>query len=295
MPDGAPRFDPHVAMQDDAQPEGRGRPTRTQVVLFLLTCVSTFAVSFVSGGGVLAAVAYSGSIMGILFAHEMGHYLTCARYGVRATLPYFLPFPLSLFGTLGAVILMRGRIPDRRVLFDIAVAGPILGLVVAVPVLVIGVALSTIQPEIGGEAGISLGEPLLLQAIVRLVVGPIPEGSVLFIHPVGLAGWAGLFVTALNLLPIGQLDGGHVLYGMFGPRVTRFTLPMLGALAILAVATGYLGWAILATLLAIFTMRRPHPPTLSDREPLDARRFAIGVAMLVVFALCFTPRPITIP
>jgi membrane-associated protease RseP (regulator of RpoE activity) len=218
----------------------------------------------------------------------------CRRYGVPATLPYFIPMPLSFFGTMGAVILMKGRIPDRRALFDVAVAGPIAGLVVAVPVLAFGLALSDVRVVQEGT-GLRLGDPLVLRWLSAAIVGPVPEGHDIFLHPAAFAGWAGLFVTALNLLPLGQLDGGHVLYAMFGRVVLRYQLPMIGSLAILALATGYVGWAILAVLIAILTLRRPHPPTVRDDEPLDGRRFALGFVMMLVFVLCFTPRPFVIP
>lgn len=290
MPQGAHDVDPLNAYEPAPVPAPRPRRRGLHVGLFLATCVSTFAIQYLSGSGVGAALAYAGSIIGILLAHEMGHYIMCRRYRVAATLPYFIPMPISLFGTMGAVILMRGRIPDRRALFDVAVAGPIAGLVVAVPVLAIGLSLSQVTVVEPGM-GFTLGEPLLLKWLSAIVVGTVPEGSDVMLHPVAFAGWAGLFVTALNLLPIGQLDGGHILYAMFGRVVVRYTLPMIALLALLAFATGYVGWAILAGLIALVTLRRPHPPTIHDGEPLDGRRFALGLVMLVVFVLCFTPRP----
>lgn len=147
--------------------------------------------------------------MAILTAHEMGHYVFCRRYRIPATLPYFIPLPITIFGTMGAVIRMGGPIRSRRALFDIAVAGPIAGLVVAIPVLIVGLARSAIvdgAPE--GSGIITLGEPLLMRALAAVIVGPLPEGKDLLLDPFAFAGWAGLFVTAINLLPAGQLDGG---------------------------------------------------------------------------------------
>jgi len=237
-------------------------------------------------------VSYAFAIMGILSAHEMGHYLACCRYGIPATLPFFIPFPFSLFGTLGAVIRMRGPIYSRRALFDIAAAGPLAGLAVALPVLVVGLQQSTVitgVSESGG--GIYLGEPLIMRWLIAEIFGSRAPGEDILLHPIAYAGWAGLFVTALNLIPAGQLDGGHVIHAMLG-SVSRWSRHLfVVGLVVLAGATGFWGWAILATLIALFG---PHPPTREDGRPLEPGRFVVGLFLLAVFVVSFTPVPIVI-
>ncbi|HQP51268.1 MAG TPA: site-2 protease family protein, partial [Syntrophorhabdaceae bacterium] len=165
------------------------------ILLFLLTVGSTY---FVGG------TSYSVSIMSILLAHEMGHYFMSKKHGIPSTLPYFIPFPLSPFGTFGAIIKMKGIILNKKALFDIGVAGPISGFIVAVPFIVIGISLSDIQPVSGSPSFIELGDPLLFKIVQRLLIGEIPAGQDIVLHPFAYAGWVGLFVTALNLLPVGQ-------------------------------------------------------------------------------------------
>ena len=183
------------------------------IMLFVLTIGSTWLAH-----GVWYAVA----IVSILLAHEMGHYLMCRKYKIPATLPYFLPFPfpaLNPFGTMGAVIKMEGRIPTRKALFDVGAAGPIAGLVLTIPALIIGLKLSTvIKVDQTPEFSIYLGESFLFSQLSKLIIGNLEQGYDVVLHPVAFAGWAGLFVTALNLLPIGQLDGGHILYALFGRK-----------------------------------------------------------------------------
>jgi len=263
------------------------------IFLFLATCLSTYSIydRTLSGSGAAAGFSYAGSIMAILTAHEMGHFAMCRKYRVPASLPFFIPFPITIFGTMGAVIRMGGPIWTRRVLFDIAVAGPLAGLVVAIPALAWGLARSHVVPsEAALEAGILLGDPLLLRWLAAAVAPPHPEGTSLVLHPVAFAGWAGLFVTALNLLPAGQLDGGHVIYAVAGRAHRHVTRGVVAGLAVLTIATRSMNWIFLGVLIALFGLR-PHPPTVSA-APLDRRRLVLAVFMLVVFVLCFTPVPI---
>ena len=191
---------------------------------------------------------------------------------------------------MGAVIRMGGPIRSRRALFDIAVAGPLAGLAIAVPALVWGIANSLVAPE-AGRAGLQFGEPLLLKAIMYAALGPVGENQQVMFHPVAFAGWAGLFVTALNLLPAGQLDGGHILYALFGRRSRFMGFLVVAALVGLALVSGFQSWLIFAALLFLFGLR--HPPTLADPRPLDRGRTLLGLGMLVLFALSFTPVPIS--
>lgn len=254
------------------------------LILFIATVASTWLVG---GPG------YCIAIIAILTAHEMGHFLMCRKYGVPATLPYFIPFPFpgyNPFGTMGALISMRGYIPSRKALFDIGAGGPLAGLVVTIPVLFIGLALSSTAPHVESAGGMTLGESLLFKLISLVVLGHRPEGMGIIYHPVAYAGWAGLFITALNLIPVGQLDGGHVTYALFGPRAKYFTWLFIGALGILTIHN--YSWALLFLLLAIFGRRHPSP--LDDYTPLDRRRRIIGGLVMILFVLSFTPVPFKI-
>jgi membrane-associated protease RseP (regulator of RpoE activity) len=235
---------------------------------------------------------YSLSILAILGCHEMGHYLACRRYGVDATLPFFLPAPLPLTGTLGAFIRIRSRIPSKKALFDIAIAGPLAGFVVAVPVLFIGLAMSTVERLPANFEGVELGEPLLFRAAAWLVFGTVADGLSINMHPVAFAAWFGLLATALNLFPISQLDGGHISHAVLGRKSTFVTLAMIaGAVGLTFVSTSWLVWTILMVVM-LFAMGPHHPPTLDEQTPLDAGRVLLSVVALVMLIICFTPVPI---
>ena len=272
------------------------------LLLFVLTVLSVFFVGGLRavglpGGSVVWGLDYvEGSqlvvgLLSILLAHEMGHYLTARRYGVDATLPFFIPFPvpgMSLVGTLGAFIRIRAPIPHRKALFDIGVAGPLAGFAVCLPVLWLGIQQARLMPTDHAEAGLMLGEPLLFQWMTRLVHGPIPADRTLMLGPLGLAAWFGLLVTALNLMPIGQLDGGHVTYSLLRNRARRISI----AASWVAVALVYFGpsWILWAVLVRV--LGRRHPSTLDDDAPVGRGRAWVGVLALVVFVLCFVPDPI---
>jgi membrane-associated protease RseP (regulator of RpoE activity) len=255
------------------------------VLLFVLTAASVYLV----GGPLLAA-----GLLSILMAHEMGHYLMCRRYRVDATLPYFIPFPFlpfTLVGTLGAFIRIRGPIPHRRALFDIGIAGPLAGFAVCLPVLALGIFEARVGPAIGdGALSITLGEPLLFHYAAVWLRG-LRGDQTLFIGPLGMAAWFGLLVTALNMMPIGQLDGGHVTYSLLRERA--HLISRIGSwvcVALIYFGPSWILWAILVRLVG----RRPHPPTWDDSEPLGRARVAVGVFGFVVLALCFTPSPIVV-
>jgi membrane-associated protease RseP (regulator of RpoE activity) len=264
-------------------------------VFFLLTVWSVYATGF-------GQAFYSGDpapwkygtflvlgLMPILIAHEMGHYLACRRYGVSATLPYFIPLPeVGLVGTLGAFIRIRTRFPNRRALFDIGIAGPLAGFAVTLPMLVLGLREAQVVPSDPAAGG--LGEPLLFQWGARVVLGNLPDNVTLAIGPFGMAAWFGMLVTALNMMPIGQLDGGHVTYAMLRGRAQVVsTLGLIACLVLLYLRPTWLLWTIL-----MFVLRRPHPPTIRDEEPLGRARVLVGILGFVVFAVCFTPNPILI-
>jgi membrane-associated protease RseP (regulator of RpoE activity) len=250
------------------------------IILFVLTVASTWIV----GGP-----AYSFTIILILLGHEMGHYLMSRRYGIRATLPFFLPFPLPPFGTLGAVIRMESTVSSRKTLFDTGVAGPFTSLILSIPAIVIGLKLSNIVPVSHiKEGALRLADPLLFSFIQRFVLGEVSENYEILLHPIGFAGWVGLFVTALNLLPIGQLDGGHIAYGLFGRRSRVIFLVAIVVMAFITVFYNP-GWFLLLILIILFGFR--HPPPIDDITPLDWRRKIVGGAAFLVFFLSFTPAP----
>lgn len=235
---------------------------------------------------------YSATILAILGCHEMGHYLACRYYNVDATLPFFLPAPLPLTGTLGAFIRIRARIPSKRALFDIAFAGPIAGFLVAVPALFIGLAMSAVERVPDDFVGMELGEPLLFRAAAWLIWGSLEDGVSINLHPMAFAAWFGLLATALNLFPIGQLDGGHIAHAVLGPRSTYVTLATVAcAIGLTFVSSSWLVWTILMVLM-LFAMGPQHPPTLDEYTPLDSTRVALAAFALVMLIVCFTPAPI---
>lgn len=240
-------------------------------------------------------VAFSLSLLAILFSHEMGHYLACRYYKVDATLPYFIPAPpIFLAGTFGAFIKIRSPIPSRHALFDIGLAGPLAGFVVALPFSVIGIL--TVGPPLPPQEGaIFFNDPLLFRLLAPLLGVTLDPNSP--INPYYMAAWIGLLVTSLNLMPVGQLDGGHGTFAVFGARAHV----LIGKLAFMATAVlAVLGFwwhgspsgFLFAVLLGI--MLRVHHPQPAVMEPLGAKRTAIFILTLLVFALCFWPFPITL-
>jgi membrane-associated protease RseP (regulator of RpoE activity) len=255
---------------------------RVNIILFVATACTT---CYVNGPW------YSAAIMTILLSHEMGHFVMCRKYRVESTLPFFLPVPFPPFGTFGAVIKMRGIIPNKRALFDIGATGPLAGLVLAIPACVIGLSLSEVRAVTPVEAAhsLGLGEPILFTLLAKIVVGTVPEGLDIFLHPIAFAGWAGLFVTALNLLPIGQLDGGHIIYALLGKKSE--IVYRLGVLSFCAIAIFYYpGWILFATLLLLFGFQ--HPAPADEFTGLDPKRKLLGVLIFVIFVVCFTPVPL---
>ena len=252
------------------------------VLLFVLTIGSTVMV----GGEI-----FSAGLLSILLAHEFGHYFAARSYRVPVTLPYFIPFPLSLFGTLGAFIRMSPLIPHRRALFDIAAAGPLAGLVLAIPLAYLGISLSEVIPESSMPSNtISLGEPLLFQGMGWLAHGSMGDDVSLLLHPLAFAGWAGMFVTALNLLPIGQLDGGHITHALFGAKSRLVAQAVFGGLALYCVVNQTFVWLPLLVLLLIFGIQ--HPRSFDDGMPLGSNRHAVGLLLGLVFLFCFSLVPI---
>jgi membrane-associated protease RseP (regulator of RpoE activity) len=278
------------------------RPRRIilHLALFLATVVTTMVAGAFQAGVnlflhpwmVYKGFPFSLSILAILTAHEMGHYLSSRRHQLDVSLPYFLPglpFPPPLPGTFGALIRIRSPIMDKRALLDVGCSGPLIGILVALPVLVVGLKLSRIVslPPGAGD-GLQLGEPLRFKLVCWLILGPLGPNDTVFLHPVAFAGWLGLLITALNLLPVGQLDGGHVIYALFPNWHRRISIGCLFMLAVFGVLTwqGWLLWAVVLTVLGV-----RHPPPYCDWIPLDRRRYVLGVVTILVFLLTFSPMP----
>ncbi len=259
---------------------------KLHVLLFVLTIGTTYMVAL--GDGPLGALWYSLGIITILLTHEMGHYVMAKRHGIPATLPYFIPIPLPPFGTMGAIIKMEGRIPDRRALFDVGVAGPLAGLVMIIPAIVIGLRLSpVVELNALGNDTITLGDSLLFSFLARISIGSLLPGQDVVLHPLAFAGWVGLLVTALNLLPVGQLDGGHIMYALFWKR-SKILSTIFYAIFLFICLFYYVGWFLFVIVLAFV---RRHPPTTNDGLPLDTKRKVLGIFALIVFILAFTPVP----
>lgn len=254
----------------------------------------TAAYSYDSVAFWLGGLWFSASVLAILGAHEAGHYLACRRYGVDASLPFFLPAPLPLTGTFGAFIRIRDVIPHKRALFDIGAAGPFAGFVVAVPVLALGLWWSRLVPLPEHVEMITLGRPLIHRAIEQAIWGPLPGDQLLHLHPVARAAWFGLLATALNLFPLAQLDGGHVAYAVFGTRARWITMATAAVIVALAfVSISWIAWAILM-VIGLMVTGLSHPPTGDDLPALDRPRLALAAAAALVFLLCFTPEPVAV-
>ncbi|HEY3043275.1 MAG TPA: site-2 protease family protein [Vicinamibacterales bacterium] len=240
---------------------------------------------------------YSGTVLAILGCHELGHYFACRYYDVDASLPFFLPFPPglpipSIFGTFGAFIRIREQIPTKRMLFDIGIAGPIAGFLVAVPALFIGISMSHVVRIPPNFVGFNLGEPLLFKLVSKLLWGTIPDAYSLNMHPMAFAAWFGLLATALNLFPVGQLDGGHISYAVLGRRSTYVTIGTL--LIAMVLAFFYSSWVVWTGLMIVmlYMFGPRHPRVFDEHIPLDRTRLILALIAVAMFVLCFTPAPI---
>jgi len=263
------------------QPPEPRRRWKLPLVLYLLT----FGTTFLAAGPV-----YSLAVMTILTFHELGHFFQSLRYRVPASFPYFIPLPLPPLGTMGAVIAMPARISHAKALFDIAITGPLAGLVPTVVFTAVGLQLSSVEPLESAGIGLQLGSPLLFDWIAQVIWGAVPEGHTLVLHPLAFAGWVGFLITALNLVPIGQLDGGHILYSLLGRRAHAVAKILLLGAIVAVVAGGYWTWVLM--LLLLIWMGPKHPPTGDDSMPLGRVRVVLGWLTLAFVIVGFTPTPI---
>jgi membrane-associated protease RseP (regulator of RpoE activity) len=290
-------------MTDSLALEGKGqRKPWLHIALFLFTFITTTMAGALQTGAdflsdplqIFSGLPFSLTLMAILLVHEMGHYLMARYHGVRATLPYFIPAPPIPFiiGTFGAFIKMQSAPRDRRSLLDVGAAGPLAGVLLATPAVVLGLRLSTVSPEVGGDGGLTLGSSLLLNFLSRVILGTSSDDATIIIHPIGVAGWVGLFVTAMNLLPVGQLDGGHVAYALLGRRyiwLSRLVLLAIFGLGIMRLWDGWLIWGLLLLVLGV-----RHPSPLDPDTPLDLKRKVTAWLTLAIFAVTFIPVPFSI-
>jgi membrane-associated protease RseP (regulator of RpoE activity) len=302
-------------------PQARSRPW-INLILFLVTVVSTLFVGSLYGGdldgvtqvsdlflpqNIIQGWPFSFTLLGILVAHEFGHYFAARYHKVAVTLPFFIPLPVG-FGTLGAFIRLKEPVPDRRKLFDIGVAGPLAGLIIAIPLLFLGLSTSPVDvPPVGANVQLEGNSILYYFAKIAVFGKALPDpltGEDVFMNQVTFAAWIGLLVTALNLLPVGQLDGGHTVYALFG-RAARYanvaTLVVMGLLALADLAPLQANWPVLQNFgfagwwmwlgLIIFVLGPYHPPALDDVTQLDGRRRLIGYLVIICFILTFVPTP----
>jgi membrane-associated protease RseP (regulator of RpoE activity) len=267
----------------------------TNLILFLLTVITTLAAGAMMEGEnifsdpflILKGWSFAVPLLAILLCHEFGHYIESRKSGISVTLPYFIPGP-TILGTFGAVIRSKSPFKNRKNLLDVGAAGPIAGFVVAVVVVILGLSYSNVAEAVP-QGGIRLGDSLIFKLLSFLVLKNIPEGHDVFLSPTAFAGWAGILVTMLNLLPIGQLDGGHIMYALLGKMPKKIALVAVLTLIPLGIFLwpGWLVWVVL-----ILIIKLGHPPTLDDQVPLDLKRKIIGWLAMFIFILSFTPVPI---
>lgn len=287
--------------------------TWLNILLFLFTLLSTFWVGIswslsyfyaevISAGDELPislellfdpriiglSLIYALVLLTILMAHEMGHYLACRYYRLDATLPFFIPAP-TLIGTMGAFIRIRSPITRKHQLFDVGAAGPLAGFILALPAVFIGLAFSKPVPALPRAESLVFGEPLLFKLAGELFFRDIPAGYDIVVHPVAFAGWVGVLVTALNLFPIGQLDGGHILYSMLGKRTRELARWILLAFIIGGIFF-WVGWLVWALLIRFIGLK--HPPVMDEYVPLSSGRKKTAAALLVIFILSIAPDPV---
>lgn len=288
----------YVPAFPDAEPIS-GRKLFLHGLLLVLTVLTTTAMgtwlfSNSASSALSSGVLFSFTLLVILTSHEMGHYVACRWYRVRATLPFFIPVPIGI-GTFGAFIKIKSPIPSRKALFDIGIAGPLAGFVFALPAAVIAHLYAQTAPPIDLSSGyIEFHSPLLFQFLEKVFSVP----SNIELNPVWFAAWVGLLMTSLNLLPVGQLDGGHVVYAVFGRRGHRILAFVIYAgvvaLALQAIfSSGWIGWVVYAVLLTL-VLRIGHPPVSDEFEKLGIGRIIVAIIGLIVFLVCFMPVPVTI-
>jgi membrane-associated protease RseP (regulator of RpoE activity) len=297
---------PELTARDLERP--RRRRLFSPLVLFLATCVSTFAAGatnwspdlLMAGGpqaGILLmqewrrGLAYMAAVIGILLTHEMGHFLQAVRYRIPSSLPFFIPVPIAFTGTMGAVIGMEGSRADRKQLFDIGISGPLAGLVVAIPIIVYGVLHAPVNLVHSGDFVVErLNDPLIFRLLARWLRPDLPADAVLHKAPLLMAGWVGMLITGLNMMPVSQLDGGHVIYGLFGKRAHLVARGFVCAsVAMMLIFENY-NWVVMFVVVLMIGV--DHPATRDDTVRLGPLRTILGWLSLLIPFFCFTPVPV---
>jgi membrane-associated protease RseP (regulator of RpoE activity) len=283
------------------------------VLLFVVTAVSTFVVGLSWSIGykyaelfsqnpdlvpdpgmilnpeiIVLSLIYAVVLLGILLGHELGHFLTCQHYKIDATLPYFIPAP-TLIGTMGAFIRIRSPITKKQQLFDIGIAGPLTSFVLSLPAIVLGLFLSKAVPSLPEDESLLFGDPLIFKFVGSIVFRGTPEGFDIVPHPIAFAGWVGVLVTALNLFPVGQLDGGHVTYALLGKKSLKLAPYIIGIFILLGIFF-WIGWFIWAALIYFLGLK--HPRIFDEETPLSPSRRLLSALTLIIFIVSFTPEPI---
>lgn len=264
------------------KPEHKESRVYINVILFLATIITTVFWGYMWGGTLINGIAFSMALLAIIGTHELAHYFATKKHGVKATLPYFIPFPLGL-GTMGAVINVKSAIPTKNALFDLGVSGPIAGFIITIPVLIIGILLSHVAPLQSGA--INFPSSLLMQLITNLISPQIPQGYDLYMHPVALAGWVGLVITMLNLIPVGSFDGGHISRSIFPGKIHQY-ISIAGILITL-----YLWYPMGILMTFLFIIARKHPGALDNVSEISKKRKIIAIFMIIIFILCLAPMP----
>jgi membrane-associated protease RseP (regulator of RpoE activity) len=268
------------------------------LLLFFLTLLSTLTVGALQTGvdlikepeKIYKGLPFAVSLMLILLSHEFSHYFASKKHRVQATLPYFIPAP-TIIGTFGAFIKMKSPILTRESLIDIGASGPIVGFIVSLIATIIGLHISEVVPAAQAKGALNLGDSLLFSFLCRIIIGVTPSDYDIFLHPVAFAGWIGLFVTSINLIPVGQLDGGHIAYALLGEKHVRLSIFLIVVMFSLGLIV-WEGWAVWAVLLTILGVR--HPPVLYWEAPLDRKRRFAGWAAGLILVLTFIPVPFQI-
>ena len=265
------------------------------LVLFIITFFTTLVAGALQSGANIVAepekiykgLPFSLTLMSILLSHELSHYVASRRHNVQATLPYFIPAP-TFIGTFGAFIKMKSPVTSRKALLDIGISGPLAGFIISVIVSVIGLSFSSVVPIRETRESLSLGDSLLFSTLSQLILNYQPGAQDILLHPVAFAGWIGFFVTSLNLLPIGQLDGGHIAYALFGEKHSFFSKILVPILFLLGIFL-WQGWALWAVVLLILGLK--HPPIFHSDIPLDGKRRFLGWLGFFIFLITFIPQP----
>ena len=265
--------------------KGKSRIHLNVILLIATICTTLFAGYLLGEGDIWKALAFSAALLGIIGTHELAHYFTARKHGIHATLPYFIPAP-TIIGTFGALINIKSPIPTRKALFDLGYSGPLAGFLVAIPVLIIGIYYSTVAAN--PNVSMLFTPPLIMEIITFFAAPTATPDQVLLLHPVAFAGWVGILITMLNLMPVAFLDGGHISRSLFGQDIHKI-VSIIGIMV-----TIILGWYLMAALMVlIFFMAKRHPGAMDNVSPVNRNRKIIAMLILIIFILCLAPAPIT--